>query len=250
MTDRPFVLFTIGIVSTVFLSFAAPQVSHSPVTSEQCDDVISKLRERRIEEVKKKKKQRETLKKKIEFSYLAHQKNYLSSFTDHDGFIWFYDEENKYTYFLCNFYPSAIKMWDMKFSCSEAAFQAAKFSHRPEIAVRFTHLDGEGAWKLARKLSYLQRPDWYQVREGVMLEVIRAKFKQNRELGELLQATGDSYIVEHTSRDAFWADGGDGTGKNRLGHLLMQLRGEAGGIGAVDKPKKYKKFISHSSRSG
>jgi ribA/ribD-fused uncharacterized protein len=245
MIDRLFILLTIGIVSTVFLFSEDPQPSRLPVTSEDYDDVISKMKEKRTDEIKEKKKQRESLKKKIEFSYLAHQKNYLASFTDQDGFIWFYDEGNKYTYFLGNFYPCSMHMWDMKFSCSEAAFQAAKFAHRPEIAVRFTHLDGEGAWKLARKLSYIQRPDWYQVRESVMLEVIRAKFKQNRELAELLQSTGDSYLVEHTSRDAFWADGGDGTGKNRLGYLLMQLRGESGGVGTVDKPKKYKKFISH-----
>lgn len=242
---RPYILFTIGIVSTVFLFSEDPQPCCLRFTSVHDDDVIAKMKEKQTEEIKKKKKQRESLKKKIEFSYLAHQKNYLTSFTNQDGFIWFYDEGNKYTYFLGNFYPCSMQMWDMKFSCSEAAFQAAKFSHRPEIAVRFTHLDGEGAWKLARKLSYIQRPDWYQVRESVMLEVIRAKFKQNPELTELLQATGDAYLVEHTNRDAFWADGGDGTGKNRLGHLLMQLREESGGVGTVDKPKKYKMFISH-----
>lgn len=245
MSIQPSILFTITIVSTAFLSLAVPQISRLPTLPENYDEVVSQFKEKRAEEIKKRKTQREALKKKIEFSYLAHQKNYLSSFTDHDGFIWFYDEGNKYTYFLGNFYPCAIKMWDMKFSCSEAAFQAAKFAHKPEIAVRFTHLDGEGAWKLARKLSYQQRPDWYQVRESVMLEVLRAKFKQNRELAELLQATGDAYIVEHTCRDAFWADGGDGTGKNRLGHLLMQLREEFGGIGVVGKPKKYRKFLSH-----
>jgi predicted NAD-dependent protein-ADP-ribosyltransferase YbiA (DUF1768 family) len=32
--------------------------------------------------------------------------------------------------------------------------------------------------------------------------------------------------VEHTFKDKYWADGGNGTGKNRLGVLLMKLRAE------------------------
>ena len=151
--------------------------------------------------------------------------------------------DNKYSFFLSNFYPVNIKIWDMKFSCSEAAFQAAKFLHKPELAVRFTNLDGEEALKLARRNSYQQRADWYQAREGVMHEVLRAKFKQHADLTELLLATGDAYFIEHTDRDAFWADGGDGKGKNRLGHLLMEVRGEVEGIGPIPKPDKYKKFV-------
>ena len=33
-------------------------------------------------------------------------------------------------------------------------------------------------------------------------------------------------LVEHTANDAFGGDGGDGSGKNRLGLLLMKLRDE------------------------
>jgi N-glycosidase YbiA len=33
-------------------------------------------------------------------------------------------------------------------------------------------------------------------------------------------------LVEHTARDSYWADGGNGQGKNRLGVLLMRLRDE------------------------
>ena len=36
--------------------------------------------------------------------------------------------------------------------------------------------------------------------------------------------TGDAELVEHTKNDRYWADGGDGTGRNRLGQLLMELR--------------------------
>jgi len=47
---------------------------------------------------------------------------------------------------------------------------------------------------------------------------------QNKILFEKLIGTGNNLIVEHTVHDSYWGDGGDGSGKNRLGHLLMELR--------------------------
>lgn len=205
---------------------------------------LNKLKERQEEKKEAKKQQKQDLRDRYKNSLIANQKNRLAYFADHDGFIWFDGEENKYTFFLSNFYPKNVKIWNKKFSCAEAAFQAAKFSNKPELAARFTDLDGQEAWKLAQKNSYQQRTDWYQIREDIMLEILRAKFKQHDDLRELLLATGDAYLIENNSRDAFWADGGDGKGKNRLGILLMQLRGELGGIGVVSKPAKYKKFVN------
>jgi hypothetical protein len=59
--------------------------------------------------------------------------------------------------------------------------------------------------------------------------------------GEILLGTGDAEIVEHTENDDYWGDGGDGSGTNKLGQILMrvreQLRSEPasgdGGGGAV-----------------
>jgi N-glycosidase YbiA len=39
-------------------------------------------------------------------------------------------------------------------------------------------------------------------------------------------ATGDAKIVEHTENDAYWGDGGDGSGQNKLGQILMEVREE------------------------
>jgi hypothetical protein len=33
-------------------------------------------------------------------------------------------------------------------------------------------------------------------------------------------------LVEHTSNDSYWADGGDGSGRNMLGRLLLRVRDE------------------------
>ena len=70
------------------------------------------------------------------------------------------------------------------------------------------------------------RGDWEQVKEQVMKNGLRLKFTQHPKLLELLLSTGNRKIVEHTDQDSYWGDGGDGSGKNRLGVLLMELREE------------------------
>lgn len=43
-------------------------------------------------------------------------------------------------------------------------------------------------------------------------------------LRDLILSTGDAELVEQTHNDRIWGDGGDGSGENRLGKLLMELR--------------------------
>ncbi len=61
-----------------------------------------------------------------------------------------------------------------------------------------------------------------------MEKAVNAKFSQNKELRELLMGTGSAYLAEH-SRDKYWGDGMNGTGKNVLGEILMRVRGTMGG---------------------
>ena len=80
--------------------------------------------------------------------------------------------------------------------------------------------------RAATLASKHRRVDWSTVKEAVMLEGLRAKFEQHPDLAARLQHSGDRLLVEHTQNDSYWGDGGDGAGKNRLGHLLMQVREE------------------------
>jgi ribA/ribD-fused uncharacterized protein len=57
-----------------------------------------------------------------------------------------------------------------------------------------------------------------------MRKAVLAKFEQHPDLAALLVATGDARIVEHTDADSFWGDGGDGSGQNMLGRILMDVR--------------------------
>lgn len=68
------------------------------------------------------------------------------------------------------------------------------------------------------------RADWDKVKLDRMCLVLVLKFKQNEHCREVLLSTGDKRLVEHSSNDKFWADGGDGSGENHLGKLLVQVR--------------------------
>jgi ribA/ribD-fused uncharacterized protein len=109
---------------------------------------------------------------------------------------------------------------------SEHYFQARKFAGRPdEEEIRQAKTPAEAAG-MGRQRSRPLRRDWESVKEEVMLTALRAKFRQHDDLRAILLATGDALLIEHTENDAYWGDGGDGSGKNRLGRLLMQVREE------------------------
>lgn len=60
-----------------------------------------------------------------------------------------------------------------------------------------------------------------------MLKALRLKF-QRAELKAILLGTGERALVEASPFDHFWGAGQDGSGQNRLGRLLEQVRRELG----------------------
>ena len=80
------------------------------------------------------------------------------------------------------------------------------------------------------------RPDWESARETLMLALARDKFARNPELRRLLLETGQGVIEEGNDwGDLYWGTAlhddpvrgiKAGAGRNRLGELLMQVRGE------------------------
>jgi ribA/ribD-fused uncharacterized protein len=128
--------------------------------------------------------------------------------------------------FLSNFSAHAVDIDGRIWPTSEHYFQAQKFvGTELEEAVRqlASPMDAAAA---GRRRDRLLRPDWAAVRDDVMTVALRAKFSQHTDLKKALLATGDADLVEHTANDRYWADGGDGSGRNRLGELLMQIRSE------------------------
>lgn len=120
-------------------------------------------------------------------------------------------------------YPITIenKVWPT----SEHYFQAQKFAGTPHEEEVRNAPSARDAADMGRDRSRPLRKDWEEVKEQVMQLAVTAKFTQYPELRKLLVETGDAKLVEHTVNDSYWGDGGDGSGKNRLGIILMNLRG-------------------------
>ena len=137
----------------------------------------------------------------------------------------FYSTTGEYGCFS-NFSRHSIFLKGKRWPTSEHYFQAQKFAGTEhEETVRMCKTPGLAA-DMGRSRKLPLRRDWESVKDQIMLEAVRAKFSQHDDLKATLLGTGDAKLVEHTERDSYWGDGGDGSGKNRLGQILMKVRDE------------------------
>lgn len=135
----------------------------------------------------------------------------------------FYSVSDEYGEFS-NFAPFPIRVDGERWPTSEHYFQAQKFddaAYRQTIQRAKTPML---AARLGRDRKHKLRRDWESVKVSVMRAAVLAKFTQHDELRALLLSTGESKLVEHTENDGYWGDGGDGSGKNMLGRILMEIR--------------------------
>jgi ribA/ribD-fused uncharacterized protein len=142
------------------------------------------------------------------------------------------------TAFLGNFHPCSVEVMcpdnvRRRFRNSEAAFQAGKFGSNPQLMDQLTKVDGDTAARIgrARKNQKYISPDWKSKGLNIqwMKEVLKAKFGQNFHLQKALCQTENIQLTERTpvrGRDVFYATDPDGSGENRLGQCLMELRQE------------------------
>lgn len=124
-----------------------------------------------------------------------------------------------------NFWPAPIEIDGKVWPTTEHYFQKEKFPHNPayQEQIRYARTPAIAKKMGSTRLVKL-RDDWEQVKDAVMDKALRAKFTQHPELREKLLATGERPLVEHTVKDSYWADGGDGSGRNQLGKALCNLR--------------------------
>lgn len=135
----------------------------------------------------------------------------------------FYLVDDEYGAFS-NFAPYPIEIDGATWPTTEHYFQAQKFAgtrHAEEIRLVDSPMT---AARMGRDRNRPLRSDWEDVKDDIMRVALFAKFTQHPDLRELLLGTGDAMIVEHTKNDAYWGDGGDGTGRNMLGQMLVELR--------------------------
>jgi ribA/ribD-fused uncharacterized protein len=149
--------------------------------------------------------------------------------------IRFYRTGDQYGCFS-NFAAYPIELKAKAWPTSEHYFQAQKFAgSEQEEAIRQEKSPMIAA-RMGRDREKSIRPDWERVKDDVMREAVRAKFSQHPQLRDILLATENAEIVEHSANDSYWADGGDGSGKNMLGRILMEVREELRGTAKTWEP--------------
>ena len=127
--------------------------------------------------------------------------------------------------FLSNFFFCPIRIDEFLFPSVENAYQASKTL--PMEGAMFEDIPPGQAKRLGGKV--VLRPDWDEVKLGIMEDLLRIKFSNPRLLAELL-SMGDEELIEGNDwGDRFWGAefiGEKWVGENHLGKLLMQIRGE------------------------
>ncbi len=137
--------------------------------------------------------------------------------------IYFYKTNEKYGCFS-NFSHYGFELDEKWWMTSEHYFQAQKF-YGTEYVEIIRLLDNPMiAAKMGRNRNLPIREDWEEVKDDVMRKAVYAKFSQNIELKNILLDTDSEYIVENTSNDYYWGCGTNGSGKNMLGIILMEIR--------------------------
>ena len=138
--------------------------------------------------------------------------------------IYFHGATDDYAAFS-NFAPYGVEMDGLWWRTVEHYFQAMKFpdeAHRERI--RAAGPPGR-AKRLGLSRAHPIRPDWDELRDAVMLDAVRVKFRTHEAPRTLLLSTGEEKIAEN-SGDLHWGTGPDGSGLNRLGEILMRVRAE------------------------
>lgn len=124
--------------------------------------------------------------------------------------------------FLSNFWPALVYYGGLAYPSVEHAYVAAKTVDIDlRLQIRDTETPGQ-VKRLGRKIEL--RSDWEEIKVDTMRYLVTQKFRDNKELGDLLLATGDLELIEgNTWGDTFWGVC-NGVGSNRLGHILMEVR--------------------------
>ena len=130
-------------------------------------------------------------------------------------------------YYLSNFAACEIECNGHTWPTAEHAYQAQKFptSKLVQRYIRQARSPYE-AKQLACMYAQHTRPDWTEVKLGIMEKILHAKIAQHAFIRDGLLSTGDADIVENSPCDAYWGCGSDGKGENHLGKIWMKLRND------------------------
>lgn len=141
--------------------------------------------------------------------------------------IHFYHQHRKPYGCFSNYSLHPVRIEGVLWPTTEHYFQAMKFPDDPERQQRILDTPHPGeAKRIAWEPGVRPARGWDTQRDEVMRDAVRAKFTQHADIRQILLDTGEQTLVEHTKNDSYWGDGGDGSGQNRLGQILMEIRAE------------------------
>lgn len=140
--------------------------------------------------------------------------------------IKFYRERDEPYGCFSNFSKHSFEVDEMPWQTVEHYFQAMKFPGTPhEEAIRVSSAPMT-AKQMGNDQARPLRPDWQAVKDDIMRRAVRAKFEQNPDIRAVLLGTGGEELIEDAPGDYYWGCGAEGIGKNMLGKILMEIRGE------------------------
>jgi ribA/ribD-fused uncharacterized protein len=115
----------------------------------------------------------------------------------------------------------------LTFANVEAAFQYFK-TRSPEQRQKIYNCvkASDARYQGSEKAGCVMRKDWHDMREAVMLAVLKAKYMQNYYLRKWLLETDKAELIELApwDKELFWGTDDNGNGENKSGRLTMQVR--------------------------
>ena len=138
--------------------------------------------------------------------------------------IYFYVEREEPYGCFSNFSAHGFVLDESYWATSEHYFQAQKFVATPHLEKVQQSKSPKDAANIGRDRSLPLRTDWNQVKDAVMRKAVIQKFRTHANIREILLATEDEVLVEDSPIDYYWGFGKDGSGQNKLGQILMEVR--------------------------
>lgn len=137
--------------------------------------------------------------------------------------IYFYSTRGEYGCFS-NFSRHGFELDGAWWATSEHYFQAQKFAGTHHVEeIRQANTPKEAA-QMGRERSRPLRSDWQLVKDDIMRLAVLRKFETHADILMVLISTADELLVEKSPTDYYWGCGADGSGKNMLGVILMEVR--------------------------
>jgi ribA/ribD-fused uncharacterized protein len=138
--------------------------------------------------------------------------------------VYFYVEREEPYGCFSNFSAHSFVLDESYWATSEHYFQAQKFVGTPHLEKVQQSKSPKDAVNMGRDRSLPLRTDWNQVKDAVMRKAVIQKFRTHANIREILLATEDEVLVEDSPIDYYWGCGKDGSGQNKLGQILMEVR--------------------------